>query len=70
MNWPSAKGRRVLAALLGIGWSVKRQAGGSHAVLERAGWSDYVWAFGDGEELGPRMLSRVGNHTGLQPRDL
>ena len=39
-------------------------------VLERAGWSDYVWAFDDGEELGPRMLSRVGKRTGLQPRDL
>ena len=70
MSWPSAKGRRVLAALLNIGWSVKRQAGGSHLVLERAGWSDYVWAFGDGEELEPRMLSRVGKRTGLQPRDL
>jgi len=70
VNWPSSKGRKVLAALLRIGWSVKRQAGTSHAVLERAGWPDYVWAFGDGEEVGPRMLARVARHTGLQPRDI
>ena len=70
MNWPSAKGRRVLAALLWIGWTVKRQAGGSHAVLERPGWADYVGAFGDGDEIGPRRLARIAKNTGLQPGDL
>ena len=43
-RWGAAKARRVLAALLRIGWSVKRTAG-SHRVLERAGWTDYVFAF-------------------------
>ena len=70
MNWPATKGRRVLAALKGIGWSIKRQASGSHTVLERVGWSDYVWAFGDNDEIGPRMLARVAKHTGLQPGHL
>jgi predicted RNA binding protein YcfA (HicA-like mRNA interferase family) len=42
-----------LAALLRIGWSVKRQAGGSHQVLSRPGWPDYVFAFHEGEEIGP-----------------
>jgi predicted RNA binding protein YcfA (HicA-like mRNA interferase family) len=69
-QWPATKARRVLAALLRIGWSVKRQSGGSHRVLERIGWPDYVFAFHDDEEIGPRMLARVAKHTGLFPRDL
>jgi len=59
----------VFAALLRIGWQVKRQSG-SHRTLSRAGWSDYVFAFHDNEEIGPRMLSRIAKHTGLQPDDL
>ena len=70
MNWPSAKARRVLAALLRIGWSVKRQAGTSHRVLERAGWDDYVFAFHEGEEIGPRVMTRIGKRTGLTPEDI
>jgi predicted RNA binding protein YcfA (HicA-like mRNA interferase family) len=65
----STKARHVYAALLRIGWSLKRQSG-SHRVLARAGWPDYVYAFHDGDELGPRMLSRIGKQTGLTPADL
>jgi predicted RNA binding protein YcfA (HicA-like mRNA interferase family) len=68
-QWPSAKARRVLAAILKLGWQVKRQTG-SHKTLTREGWPDYVFAFHDGEELGPRMLSRIAKHTGLEPKDL
>lgn len=68
-QWPSAKARRVLAALLGIGWKPKRQSG-SHRTLSRAGWPDFVFAFHDGEEIGPRMLARISKHTGLKPGDL
>jgi predicted RNA binding protein YcfA (HicA-like mRNA interferase family) len=68
-KWPATKARRVLAALLRIGWSLKRQAG-SHRILERIGWDDYVFAFHDDEELGPRMLARIARRTGLQPGDL
>jgi hypothetical protein len=49
--WRSAKALRVLAALLRIGWSIKREAGGSHKVLERAGSADFVWAFHDRDEI-------------------
>jgi len=69
-HWPASKARRVLAALMRIGWTIKRQAGGSHKVLERVGWPDYVFAFHDDAEIGPKMLSRIGKHTGLQPYDL
>ena len=68
-GWPSVKARRLLAALLRIGWQVKRQSG-SHRTLRRAGWPDYVFAFHDGDEIGPRMLARVGKHTGITPDDL
>jgi hypothetical protein len=36
---------------------VKRQTG-SHTVLARIGWPDYVFAFHDREEIGPRMLAK------------
>lgn len=68
-KWPSTRSRRVLAALLRIGWAVKRQAG-SHKVLERSGWRDVIFAFHDDDEIGPRMLSRLSKHTGLNPEDL
>ena len=68
-HWPATKARLVLAALLRIGWSVKRQTG-SHRVLERAGWPDYVFAFHDDVEIGRRILPRIARHTGLQPTDL
>jgi hypothetical protein len=31
---------------------------------------DYIWAFHDKEEIGPRMLARIAKHTGLTPADL
>jgi predicted RNA binding protein YcfA (HicA-like mRNA interferase family) len=69
-QWPSAKAKRVLAALLRIGWSVKRQSAGSHRVLCRAGWPDCVFAFHDRVEVGPQMLARIAKRTGLRPEDL
>ena len=68
-RWPSTKARQVLAALQRIGWQVKRRSG-SHRTLERDGWADYVFAFHDNDEIGPRMLARIGKHTGLEPDDL
>jgi predicted RNA binding protein YcfA (HicA-like mRNA interferase family) len=68
-NWPATKARRVLAALLRIGWSIKRQSG-SHRTLERPDWPNYVFAFHDDDEIGPRMLARIAKRTGLQPGDL
>ena len=67
--WPSTRARRVLAALLRIGWRVKRETG-SHKTLARDGWADYVFAFHDGDEIGPKMLARIAKHTGLKPEDL
>lgn len=69
-QWGSAKARRVFAALLRIGWRIKRETGGSHRILSRDGFPDYVFAFHDGDEIGPRMLTRIAKHTGLKPEDL
>ncbi len=49
--WRSSRARRVLAALERIGWRIKRRTG-SHRVLERDGWPDFVFAFHDREEIG------------------
>lgn len=68
-QWPSVKAKRLLAALLRLGWQIKRQSG-SHKTLSRNGWPDFVFAFDDGDEIGPKMLARVAKHTGLSPNDL
>ena len=68
-EWPSTRARRVLAALLRIGWQVKRETG-SHRTLSREGWPDVVFAFHAREEIGPRMLARIAKRTGLRPNDL
>jgi predicted RNA binding protein YcfA (HicA-like mRNA interferase family) len=68
-QWPSVKAKHLLAALLRIGWQVKRQSG-SHKTLARSSWPDFVFAFHDNDEIGPKMLARVAKHTGLSPSDL
>jgi predicted RNA binding protein YcfA (HicA-like mRNA interferase family) len=67
--WRATKARRVLAALLRIGWTIKRQAG-SHRTLARPEWPDFVFAFHDTDEIGPKMLARIAKRTGLTPDDL
>jgi predicted RNA binding protein YcfA (HicA-like mRNA interferase family) len=68
-QWSSTRARRVLAALQRIGWRIKRTTG-SHRILEHPDWPDFVFAFHDGEEIGPRMLARIARQTGLTPDDI
>ncbi|MBC8245364.1 MAG: type II toxin-antitoxin system HicA family toxin [Verrucomicrobia bacterium] len=68
--WGSKKAKRVLAALLRIGRKIKRQSGSSHKVLAREGWPDYVFAFHDSDEIGPKMMARIARKTGLTPDDV
>ena len=67
-KWPSIKAKLLLAALLKSGWSLKRQTG-SHKTLERPGYPDYVFAFHDGVEVGPKMMAKIAKHTGLTVDD-
>ncbi len=59
-----------LAALLRIGWRVKRDIAGSHWILSHPDRPDFVFSFHDSEEIDPRMLARIAKHTGLTPDDL
>ena len=68
-SFPSTKAKQVLSALVRIGWSVKRQTG-SHKVLQREGYEDFVFAFHQGEEIGSRMMQRIAKRTGLTSDDL
>ena len=68
-RWPSTGAQRVLAALLRIGWTVKRQSG-SHRVLQKPSSPDFLFAFHESDEIGPKMLARIAKHTGLTPEDL
>ena len=68
-RWPSTKAKRVLAALLRNGWEVRRSLG-SHKTLSKTGYPDFVFAFHDQEEIGPRMLARIARRTGLEPEQL
>ena len=56
-QWSSAKAKRVLAALLRIGWTIKRESS-SHKILSRPGYQDVVFAFHDKDE--GFLLSCVG----------
>lgn len=68
-QWPSSKAKKVLKALEKTGWEIKRTAG-SHKTLNKEGYPDFVFAFHDGEEIGPKMLARIAKRTGLTPNDL
>ncbi|MFP4306905.1 MAG: type II toxin-antitoxin system HicA family toxin [Thermodesulfobacteriota bacterium] len=56
----------VLSALLRDGWKIKRTSG-SHRTLAKSGYPDFVFSFHDAEEIGPRMMARIGKKTGLTP---
>jgi predicted RNA binding protein YcfA (HicA-like mRNA interferase family) len=51
-------------------WLVIKRQTGSHRILKREGHGDVVFAFHDGDEIGPRMLARIARKTGLEPDDL
>lgn len=69
-QWRSIKARSLLNALYRLGWELKRETGSSHKVLRRSGYPDFIFAFHEREEIGPRMLARISKHTGLSPEDL
>jgi predicted RNA binding protein YcfA (HicA-like mRNA interferase family) len=68
-SWSATHAERVLAGLQRIGWRIKRQRG-SHRVIEKNGWPDYVFAYHNSVELGPVALKKLGKKTGLKPTDL
>jgi predicted RNA binding protein YcfA (HicA-like mRNA interferase family) len=72
-QWPSSRASKVLRALNRIGWREKPRIskGGSHKQLENPNFPfEFTWAFHDGDEIGPKMLSRIAKLTGLRPEDM
>jgi predicted RNA binding protein YcfA (HicA-like mRNA interferase family) len=69
-NWPATKAKKVLKALFRIGWVKVRQPGTSHMILRHPKFGLYVWAFHDSVEIGPNLLKRIAEKTGLVPEDL
>jgi predicted RNA binding protein YcfA (HicA-like mRNA interferase family) len=53
-EWGSCKARTLYRALLGIGWSLKREGKGSHRILEHSGFPDFTFAFHDSDEISYR----------------
>jgi len=70
LPWRATKASRVFAALERIEWTVKRRGKGSHTVLHREGFPNFIWAFHDRDEIGPEMLARISKKTGLRPEDI
>jgi predicted RNA binding protein YcfA (HicA-like mRNA interferase family) len=66
-EWRAVRARQT--ALQRTGWHTMRQRG-SHRVLAKEGRPNFVFAFHDNEEIGPKMLARIARHTGLRPEDL
>jgi hypothetical protein len=70
--WPATTTAGVRAALIRGGWAIEDRNGYSLLTRSRA-WratGGLVFAFGGDELLGPRVLQRVGRHTGLLPENL
>ena len=68
-EWRAVRARQVLAALQRTGWRTTRQRR-SHRVLVKEGQPNFVFAFHDSEEIGPKMLARIARRTALRAEDL
>jgi predicted RNA binding protein YcfA (HicA-like mRNA interferase family) len=68
-KWRAVRARQVLGALQRTGWRITRQRG-SHRILVKEGRPNFVFAFHESEEIGPKMLARIARHTGLRAEDL
>ena len=68
-TWPATKAKQLYAALLRIGWRLKKQVG-FHRKLERQDWRNFTFCFHDSVEIGPAALAKISKETGLRPEDL
>ena len=50
IKFPATQARRVLRALLRIGWVIIRQVG-SHRILAKEGYENYTFAYHDSVEI-------------------
>lgn len=64
-QWPASKVERAYAARIELGRRLKRRSG-SRRTLSRNHSPDFVFAFHDGVDVGPRMLVHIAEHARLQ----
>lgn len=67
--WPSKSARELLKVPFKAGWSVKRQAGSHRVLFHQASVRTIVFAFHDGDEIGPKMVARISKQAGLTLAD-
>ncbi|MDZ4797860.1 MAG: type II toxin-antitoxin system HicA family toxin [Bryobacteraceae bacterium] len=65
--WSATRAKRVYAALLRLGWTLKKQVG-SHRKLQRPGWQNFTFCFHDSEDVGPAALARFRRRRGFDQR--
>lgn len=68
--WPSTRARQVLAALLRIGWEIKRESGTSHRVLSRPGFKNFTFAFQEGIRHVVEISINIGKRCELFARQI
>src|SRR3989442_12630047 len=56
--------RSTGASCASTGWLGAQASIRLSSNLSRDGWPDFVFAFHDNEEIGPRMLARIAKQTG------
>lgn len=64
---PSLKARELLRILFRCGYVIKVKRGGSHRLLIHSDGRTLLFAFHDGEEIGPRMLAKVLKDARISP---
>ncbi len=67
-QWSSVSAKELRKLLSKRGWELKRQKG-SHQVLSHPDYPDFVFAFHDRDEIGPKMIARIAKHIGIEPSD-
>jgi predicted RNA binding protein YcfA (HicA-like mRNA interferase family) len=67
-SWPSAKARRVFAALRQIGWRHDRTVG-SHKIMKKDGWPDSSILVPRFRRTWTSHPLKISKKTGLQPQD-
>jgi predicted RNA binding protein YcfA (HicA-like mRNA interferase family) len=68
--WPSAKARRVFAAIRKVGWTTKVEKGSSHVQMVHPTWGEATWSHHDSVEIGPKMMARLAKTFHFKPSDL
>jgi len=66
---PSIKARELLRILLRLGYSIQARRGGSHRLLIHPDGRTVLWAFHEGEEIGPRMLAKILKDARIHPEE-